>query len=190
MAIEIPKLEIKAVLIKIRGTNALIMHKWSEKAKKQMLAKQQKRASKGKNMKDPQCDYRESIYYMPDGKRYAFPAVAFKCAAVRAAKQCEIAMADARVFFHVNGTDGERDLIEIKGEPRLREDIVRLQGKTADLRYRPEFKEWEAEFLVKYNSRAISEEQILNLFQIAGFSVGIGEWRPEKNGQYGTFEIV
>lgn len=189
MAVEIPKPEIREVEIAVRGTNSLIMHRWSEKAKKQMLDKQQKKASKGKTVKNPEHDYQESLYKFSDG-RYYFPAVAFKSAAVRAAKQCEIAMTDARVFFHVNGLNGERDKVEIKGEPRMREDIVRLQKGGADLRYRGEFLEWEATFLVRYNARAISEEQIYNLFQIAGFSVGIGEWRPERNGQNGTFELV
>lgn len=186
---DIPKPEIEEIQICVKGESSLIMHRWSEKAKKEMLAKQQKRASKGREAKDPGRDYKNSIYHLDDG-RYGFPAVAFKSSAVRAAKQCEIAMTDARVFFHVNGDNGQRDMVEIKGAPSMREDIVRLNGKTADLRYRAEFKEWEAILNVKYNSRAISKEQILNLFQIAGFSVGVGEWRPEKNGQYGMFSIA
>jgi len=187
--VTIPKPEIKTIEIHIKGTNSLIMHKWSEKAKREMLAKQQKKASKGKEPKDPQADFEAAIYRFPDG-RYCFPSVAFKCAAVRAAKQCEIAMTDARVFFHVEGVN-DREMVEIKtADPVMREDIVRLQGNTADLRYRPEFKDWEATLKIRFNARSISEEQIMNLFQIAGFSVGIGEWRPERNGQYGTFEIV
>jgi len=187
--ITIPKPEIESIEIKIRGTNSLIVHKWSEKAKKEMLDKHQKKASKGKEIRNPKDEYEKSMYKFPDG-RYCFPAVAFKSAAVRAAKQCEISMTDARVFFHINGLNNERDMVEIKGEPCMREDIVKLQGSKADLRYRAEFKEWEATLLVKYNSRSISAEQICNLVQIAGFSVGVGEWRPERNGQYGTFEII
>jgi len=81
-------------------------------------------------------------------------------------------------------------MVEITGTPQMRENIVRLNGKTADLRYRAEFLQWESSFVVRYNDAAISAEQIYNLFQIAGFSVGVGEWRPEKNGQFGMFEIA
>ncbi len=40
------------------------------------------------------------------------------------------------------------------------------------------------------NSGAISAEQIANLLNTAGFGVGIGEWRPEKNGSYGRFHVA
>jgi hypothetical protein len=67
--------------------------------------------------------------------------------------------------------------------------MVRLQGKTADIRYRGEFKEWSASVPVQVNTSVLSVEQIANLFLIAGFAVGVGEWRPERNGQYGRFEL-
>jgi len=170
--------------IPIIGTTPLICHKWSEKAKKEMLAKQTKKASAGKGAKDPKKDYEDSLYIHPDGG-YGFPSVAFKAAAVRAAKQVGMAMTDARVAFHVAG-----ELVRIEGDPSMREDMVRLNGQTADIRYRGEFKAWRTTVEVSFNANMISPEQIVNLFSIAGFSVGVGEWRPERNGQYGRFEIA
>ena len=38
--------------------------------------------------------------------------------------------------------------------------------------------------LVRYNQGVLSESQILNLLNTAGFAVGVGEWRPEKDGAY------
>jgi hypothetical protein len=35
----------------------------------------------------------------------------------------------------------------------------------------------------------ISDEQIVNLFWRAGYQVGIGDWRPEKNGDFGRFTV-
>jgi hypothetical protein len=64
-----------------------------------------------------------------------------------------------------------------------------LQGKTADIRHRGEFKEWTASVPLHLNTSALSIEQVANLFVIAGFAVGVGEWRPERNGQYGRFEV-
>lgn len=72
----------------------------------------------------------------------------------------------------------------------MREDMVRVGMGTADLRYRPEFSEWRTKILVRYNTNVLSEAQILNLLNVAGFAVGVGEWRPEKDGQYGMFHVA
>ena len=32
-----------------------------------------------------------------------------------------------------------------------------------------------------------SEAQLINLVNAGGFAVGIGEWRPEKDGQHGMY---
>ena len=33
-------------------------------------------------------------------------------------------------------------------------------------------------------------EQIVNLINLGGFTCGIGEWRPEKDGSFGTYQVV
>lgn len=176
-------INIKSLLLTVIGDTELIMNKWSEKAKREMLNKQMKKAAQPKEAKDPEKDYENSIYTLENG-RYAFPSIAFKAAAVRAAKTDGIAMTDARAWFHIDD-----ELVEIKGEPRMREDMVRLQGTTADIRFRAGFPKWEATLLVRFNARAISAEQIVNLFNTAGFGTGVGEWRPEKNGNFGRFHV-
>jgi hypothetical protein len=61
---------------------------------------------------------------------------------------------------------------------------------TADLRYRGEFSPWKATLTVKYNANLMSAEQVVNLFETAGFAVGVGEWRPERDGPYGRFHVA
>jgi hypothetical protein len=43
---------------------------------------------------------------------------------------------------------------------------------------------------VRFNANVLSAAQIVNLFNTAGFGVGIGEWRPEKDGQFGMFHVA
>ena len=50
----IPPIEKKTFTVKVVGDSSLIVHKWSEKAKKEMLTKQMKQASTGKEAKDQQ----------------------------------------------------------------------------------------------------------------------------------------
>jgi len=183
--IDLPRPDFKTSIITLRGTSPLISHRWSDKAKQMMLAKQMKKASTGKEAKNPEQDFRDSLYTHPDGG-YGFPTIAFKACAVRAGTYANQKMTFLRGAFHVIG--GE--LVRIEGEPRMREDMVRVANGVADIRYRGEFPSWSCQIRVVYNARAISIEQILNLFRIAGFSVGIGEWRPEKDGVYGMFEVM
>ncbi len=92
---------------------------------------------------------------------------------------------EARGAFHING-----DLVKIKGTPAPREDMVRIAMGTADIRYRGEFKKWSCEFEIRYNRCVLSEEQIINLFNAAGFGIGVGEWRPQKDGSMGMFHVA
>ena len=181
--VKLAGLAVDHITLRLVGLSPLIVHKWSEKAKKQMLDKQMKVASQGKAAKDPEQDYRESLYIRDDGS-YGFPAVAFKAAAVRAGTYCDMKMVFLRGAFHVEG-----DLVRIEGEPEPREDMVRVGMGTADIRYRPQFPKWATELDITYNSRALTVGQLVNLFEIAGFAVGVGEWRPEKDGQFGRFRV-
>jgi hypothetical protein len=182
--VALPRPDIQILQVHITGLSALICHRWSDKAKKMMLDKQTRAAKAGREAKDPENDYAESLYPLPDGG-YGFPASAFKMAAVRAGTYTDDKMTYLRGAFYVQG-----DLVTIEGEPRPREDMVRVGMGTADIRYRAEFPEWSATLRVQFNARAISAEQVINLFSVAGFSVGVGDWRPEKDGSYGRFQVT
>lgn len=190
--LEIPQVQIKTVTFAVEGTTSLIVSKFSEKAKQMMLEKQMKKATKGKEAKDPVEQYEGSLYKFTDGARTGFPAVGFKAAMVRAGKQLGFTMTDLRGRFHVVADEG--DLIEIKNvQPRMREDMVRLATGVADVRFRGEYVAgWRCEIKIEYFANAISAEQLANLLQMAGFSCGIGEWRPEKSnsGSYGLFKLL
>lgn len=183
--ISIPSIEVRTMRLRLIGDSPLISHAWSEKAKKQMLDKQMKKAKTAKEAKDPHQDYIDSMYVHPEGG-YGFPCVAFKAAAVGACRFSDgVKMTEARGAFHVVG-----ELAQIEGEPNMRQDMVRIAMGTADIRFRGEFKKWAVELTISYNAAALSAEQIVNLFNIAGFGVGVGEWRPERDGSYGRFHVA
>ena len=184
VGISIPQIAIQRLMVKVIGDSPLITHAWAEKAIRQIKDKQAKKATKGKEARDPEADYQAAFYRTDDGVP-AMPSVAFKSAAVSACRDLDMKMTEARGRFHVEG-----ELIEIIGEPRMREDMVRVGMGTADIRYRPEIEKWSAILPITYNSTQISPEQIINLLNVAGFGVGVGEWRPEKNGQYGRFHVA
>jgi hypothetical protein len=195
--IELPKLNLKILTITLIGDSSLITHKWSEKAIKGMLDKQMKKAKGAREAKDPWMDFCHSLYWLSDmpakpteatikKAKFGFPAVAFKAAAVNACSQVDgLTKVNARASFHI-----DKEFVIIQGTPEIREDMVRIAMGTADIRYRGEFKKWKAEFELRYNANVLSAEQIVNLFNVAGFGVGVGEWRPQKNGSYGMFHVM
>lgn len=195
--ITIPAINIQVFTIKLVGDSPLISHAWSDKAKREMLDKQMKKASKGKEAKDPFKDFLDSLYWLSERPKdpkpediakakFGFPSVAFKSAAVDGGYQSGITAnkTTSRGAFHIIS-----DMVEIKGTPVMREDMVRVGMGTADIRYRGEFKTWSVELQIKYNTNAMSMEQIINLFSIGGFACGIGEWRPAKDGSFGMFHV-
>lgn len=185
-SIELKAINIQTAVVDLVGDSSLIVHAWSAKVKKGMLDKQMKKAKGAQPAKDPNQDYEDAFYRLPDGTP-GFPAIAFKSAAVSAAGRFAegMKMTEVRGSFHI-----PCDLVPIQGEPSLREDMVRVGMGTADIRYRPEFKAWRVSLPIRYNADAISLEQIVNLFNQAGFGVGVGEWRPEKDGSNGMFHVL
>lgn len=185
VTITLPRLNIQRITIRVIGDSPLIMHKWSDKAKRMMLDKQMKKAKAAKEAKDPEQDFRDSLYEHPEGG-YGFPAVAFKSSAVDACSHVDgITKVEARGAFHIVG-----DMVKVEGEPTPREDMVRIGMGTADIRYRGEFREWAATLSVRYNASVLSAEQIVNLFNTAGFALGVGEWRPQRDGSFGMFHVA
>ena len=198
-AVQIPTIDVQQMQLRVEGDSPLIVHAWSEKAKKEMLDKQMKKAKTAKMAKDPWLDFCDSMYWItkrPAKKpteadvrqaKFGFPCVAFKAAAVGACRFADgVKMTEARGAFHVVG-----ELVEIESdEPEMREDMVRIGQGTADIRFRGAFNPWAATITVAYNVAALTAEQIINLFNLAGFGVGVGEWRPEKDGSYGRFHVV
>ncbi|MER9710167.1 hypothetical protein NKJ13_07845 [Mesorhizobium sp. M0174] len=202
VGIELPPLKIDLMEVTLIGDSPLIVHAWSPKAKREMLDKQMKAAKGAKEAKDPKADFEASMYRLADGG-YGFPSVAFKAAAVTAGTSVAgITKIQARQAFHILGEDADIrgafdgsvsrvNLCRIEGgAPQMREDMVRVGMGTADLRYRAEFPKWHTKILVRFNQNVLSPPQILNLLNTGGFAVGVGEWRPEKDGQYGLFHVA
>lgn len=192
--IVIPEMELRRIVLNIVGTTPLIMHRWSEKAKKQMRDKQQKKATVAKEAKDPIEECRQATYFIGhDPERYGFSVLAFKAAAVDAAVALGGKKTAVRRAFRIDPDamtpDGPMAEIITDEGPVMREDMVRVGMGTADLRYRPEFATWRANLKIVFDARQMSAAQIVTLFRQAGFSTGIGEWRPEKDGVYGCFDV-
>jgi len=187
------------------GKTPLITHAWSEKAKREMLSKQVKAMKAGREARDPQADFVNSLYEMGPNE-YGFPATGFKNAILSAAhKDKGLARTtlmgalylDAdmvRVRPALAGAVCDMPLIRIYGtKPEMREDMVRVGAgmqKTATLAYRGQFTVWAVRITGQLNTTLVPIESLVPLIQDAGMAVGIGEWRNERKGVFGAFRMA
>lgn len=183
--IEIPAINLRSMVVTIKGETPLLTNRFGEKARQKIEDKQQKKAKGPKEARNPEEEFQDAAHRLPGGG-YGFPAVGIKKALVVAGGRfADEKMTHLRGVINVMG-----DLIEIKAKPpTMRSDTVRLQGGVTSIAYRPMFMPWEMEIPIVFNASIIGEAQIMNLFQIAGFAVGFGAWRPECNGVFGQFTL-
>lgn len=133
-----------------------------------------------------------------NGARFGFRVESFKSAALDAAysKKWIPNKKSVQGLFFINpdAIDGEGfNLVEIKGDkPTMREDIVILSGmsRKPDLRWRGEFRNWYCDLDISYDADGVySISDIVNMFNAGGRYSGVGEYRPEKSGQFGMFHV-
>ena len=218
--IDLPEIKLRTATLKIIGDTPLICHAWSKKAKLEMMSKHLKKAAQAKEARRPHVEFADSLYWLTEKpnlddldddearqilaevipqSKFGFPALAFKAAALTAGFQQgalarnagtgTLARTTARGAFRVIGNE----FAVIEGLPTPREDIVRIGGATSKVPqvcYRAEFKSWSTELDIQYSANVITIEQIANLFMLGGLAIGVGDWRPEKNGTFGTFHIA
>lgn len=191
----------------IVGNTPLIVHAWSEKAKRQMLEKQVGAVKKGKEQRQPHEDFRNALYVMDEEEGiFGFPAMAIKnCFLSAAHRDKNIPRTSAQAGLWIDGdmvrlrpglehAICDMPLLRIYGsEPEMREDMVSIGSgfkKVANLAYRPQFTHWAIKVRGRTNPLVLSPDKLARLAMDGGMAVGLGEWRAEKKGYFGSFHLA
>ncbi len=189
----IPPIKFEKARITLVGDTPLLVNRFDEKSKREMEDKTQKRAKGKRDFGSPEEQMKRSLYPV-FGKKgvYGIPAGGIRNCAVSASRFIDgLKGTIARGAFQI--VDDVGGLVPITGPaPVIDERIVRVGNfgnKKPCVRYRGRFDKWELTFTVKYNAGVISAEQIANLYENAGFAIGLCEYRPEKNGNCGMFHV-
>lgn len=188
----IPQLRVVSLPVTVIGrkNSKLILHNWDEKSRKQMRDKQQKKTKvKERPIRDPHAEYLGAFYWTDQG-RPGIPGVVFKLAMASYAATYVEGMTSkfVKTVFTI-----PEDVVEIHGNPYMKEDCVRLSGmgNPTDLRYRPYFDEWWIEFHIEFDPQDIPVNDAITLLERAGFHIGVGDFRHEKSGHnYGRFFVA
>jgi hypothetical protein len=174
------------VALEVSGTAPLIQNKFSQKAIEEMLRKHMGLSVQREKKKPREVIEAATIKNVDD--RICIPPTAFKKAMLTASAGLKtLKKTQLRTQLFVLG---QSIPITYTGDRIPRMDIVRTSGmtRTPDVRFRPMFDGWKARIRIEFDD-ILSVQTVVDLLGRAG-SVGIGEWRPERDGTFGTFQVT
>lgn len=184
----IKPVEVHTLKVRIKGLTPLIHHQFAEKARIQIRDKKLGKKTKNREVCDPQAEYEAASYKLSDGSP-AIPAIQIKKAMTMAAhKDLGFERSLLRRGLFIRADEGFLCKLNTTGS-KMREDVVRVGMGGTDLRYRPEYGTWSVDLTIDFDAELLKPDDIVNLLERAGFGVGLGEWRPEKDGEFGRFEV-
>jgi len=184
---------MKTIEVEITGTTPLLQHRFGEAAQAEQSTRRVQIAAKVPRDEAELVAYREK-----SGELY-HPGAAIStllCNAGSAHKQRGsrkslrfIVPAAVRVTedaIPLFATDTERaTTFEVDARPVT---IPATKGKV--MRYRPRLDQWAARFTLVVNELLLPVDIVQQLLTEGGQQIGIGDFRPEKRGPFGTFRVT
>lgn len=187
--VTVPELQRSEVKVRIVGKSPLITHAWSPEVLDGLRDKHAGKKTKNRSARDTNAEGEAASYKTEKGK-YGMKAMAVKAAMITAAHKdigIEKTLVRKALFLRC---DDDAMVLEVKYARReITEDTVRVGMGSTDLRYRPYYYDWAMDMTFEVDEALLTTDTILTLLRRAGFGVGIGEWRPEKGGEYGRFDF-
>lgn len=193
--------DLRTAEFQLVGTAPLVIHKFSAKARRKMMADQaaggQAKSKKTREPKDFNEVFQNARHISEEGWD-GIAAPAFRSALIDACRLVGFKMTHAKlsVFVLADGLDADdgTPLVQIEGgEPEMHEATVRNATGVADVRVRPMWRRWGVKLRVQFDAGQFSLQDVTNLLLRAGMQVGVGEGRPNSkssHGQgWGTFTI-
>jgi hypothetical protein len=175
----------------ILGRTPMIANRVSEKARRELLApKRRVGAARNETLKhDPYKEFLDSPYTLEKGPTLLVALSAwFKRSLVNAA--LDVPGTSKAEIGRLCWVDDER--IPLYGIPRVSMEIVHCSdiNRTPDMRTRAILPQWACRISVGYTKPALNSTSIYNLLASAGITQGIGDWRVNRGGNKGQFELV
>jgi hypothetical protein len=187
---------MKTVSVEITGINPLLVHRFTEQAQQPGTTRKMKVQAE-----DSRTAATRAANIRPDGTHYvnAFSIVNAVAAAganhkMRGSrKSCRFIVPSA---VRVKTTDVDCSLtILTNGKPAKTFEVdsrpVTIPAtKGRIMRHRPRYENWSMKFDLEIQDDLLDLDLVHQLLNEAGQQVGIGDFRPEKRGPFGTFRVT
>lgn len=190
--VRIEQVRVEVFTAWILGTTPIVLHRMAEKGGRELLLPKgpKTRAEKATTLKhNVYEEFRSSPYVLSTGPTLLAgkPVWAKKGLAAVA---LDLPGGSKAQLERLVSAPGER--MPIWGIPKLKMDVVREGGftKTPNIRTRAIVSEWCTTVTLRFVTGVLTGTTVINLLGAAGVMQGMGDWRPQKGGTYGQYEIV
>lgn len=189
LSVLIPDIENQELEVEIVGRTSLLVKRFDEKTQDSIAEKQAGTASRTKAPRKPEEECERARIKNADGED-CVRTIWFKKGLAAMGGYFGIPRGNIEQGVYIAG-----DLIPIKftgKKPIMNTARVRVgQGGMAktSLAYRPEFPGWSCKLRIGFDKSVLTPHQVISLLAHAGAKNGIGEWRPQKGGDYGRFDV-
>lgn len=191
-AITVRAPNIQTIELHMAGTSPYVQHKFSQKAKEQIMATQAAgSAAKSKKAREPKdfdkvCE--AATHYSREGW-IGIPAGSFRNAMISACRLVGFKMVLAKLTVMVKADGFDRDcgtpLVRIFGKPRRHDAAARNDNGSVDIRSRPMWERWAFKLRIMFDADVFTAADIANLMVRVGVQVGIGEGRNDSKDSAG-----
>lgn len=188
---------MKTVNVTITGINPLLIHRFAEQDQQQSSSRKVKIEAPS----DTRLTALAAANRRADGTHYisSFAIVNAMCSAGGNYKMkgtrksvkfivpsaIRVQTADCTTTILVKGEPATDASFEVDARPVT---IPATKGRI--MRYRPRYENWSMKFEVGILDDLIDASLAHQLLTDAGIQIGIGDFRPEKRGPFGTFRVT
>lgn len=187
---------MKTVNVKIQGTSPLLQHRFGEQAEGESgKPSRQVTVVRG----TPREEAEKVTYRAKDGTFY-FPGTWIFGTLIAAGGNHKMkgSRKSARFVVPAAVRVGEIEILVRNGDGKSLVNDFEVDSRPVTIpatkgrimRHRPRFDRWSAEFSLVINDSILPEEFVHQLLNEAGMQQGIGDYRPEKKGPFGTFRVT
>jgi hypothetical protein len=147
--------------------------------------------------RNPDAEAQATLYEMEKkrgaAQEYGFPLTGLKKSMVTSTDWRALGVSQAMlrkaIFFHPH-PGGYGVLLKVTGTHEMRRDLVKLKGGGSQIRFRSWFPTWQIrDLLIDYDADLIEGQAVVNMIERGGRSIGIGDWRQEKDGVFGRYHV-
>jgi hypothetical protein len=195
-SINIPKPSVRSIEIDLSGlAPGILLNPFARKAETQLLASMQKKKARlARPDKDPDAEYAERLEELRFDDGLWVNLLAFKSAIVRGATSVDkLPMTIVRegLFLEPDGfMGGGFAAVKIMGTPEPFTRRVANKGGAPDLRTRVLVPRWTCTLKALVNETLLSVDQVVTCAVNAGMGCGVGDWRPQKSGVHGRWNVT